>query len=147
MFMEKILLVYYSKSGNTKKMAHAILEGLRMKKSADIDCIPVGMIHPKHVQEYSKVVMGCPASGTEQLEQEDFEPFYDACKSYISGKPVALFGSYGLGVGHWMKRWEERARKDGAIVFEEGFICMNTPETEMLDELVRFGKRFADFKL
>lgn len=144
--MEKILLVYYSKSGNTKMMAHAILEGLEMKKSTDIDCVQVGMIHPKHVQEYAKIVMGCPASQTEQLEQEDFEPFYDACKEFIKGKPVALFGSYGLGVGHWMKKWEERARKDGAIVFEEGFICMNTPEGEILDELVCFGKRFAEYK-
>lgn len=144
--MEKILLVYYSKSGNTKTMAHAILEGLSMNKSADIDCVQVGMIHPRHVEEYAKIAMGCPASGTEQLEQEDFEPFYNACKIYLKGKPLALFGSYSLGVGHWMKRWEERARKDGAIIFEDGFICMDMPEGEILDDLVLFGKRFADYK-
>lgn len=144
--MEKILLVYYSRSGNTKTMAHAILQGLQMNKTVDIDCVQVGMIHPKHVSEYTKIVMGCPASGTEQLEQADFEPFYHACKGYLKGKPVALFGSYGLGVGHWMKKWEERARKDGAIVFEEGFKCMLTPEGEILDDLVQFGKRFANYK-
>ena len=144
--MEKILLVYYSKSGHTKTMAQAVLEGLRMDKSADIQMIQVGMIHPTRIQEYSKIVMGCPASGTEQLEQADFEPFYQASKHFLRGKPVALFGSYGLGVGHWMKKWEDRVREDGAILFESGFICMEMPEGELLEDLVRFGKRFAAFK-
>ncbi|TFG81647.1 MAG: flavodoxin [Erysipelotrichales bacterium] len=144
--MEKILLVYYSNSGNTKAMAHAILEGLRKKKAVDIDCVQIGMIHPRHVGEYSKVVLGCPASGREQLEQDVFEPFYQACKEYLRNKPIALFGSYGLGVGHWMKKWEERARKDGAIVFEEGFVCLGFPEDEIYDDLVNFGKRFAEYQ-
>lgn len=144
--MEKILLVYYSKSGHTKTMAHAVMEGLRMDKSADITMIPVGLIHPMRMQEYSKIVMGCPASGTEQLEQIDFEPFYQAGKQFLRGKPVALFGSYGLGVGHWMKKWEQRVKDDGALLFEHGFICMEMPEGEMLEDLVLFGKRFAAYK-
>ncbi len=144
--MEKILLVYYSKSGNTKAMARAILEGLYLNKKVLVDFVPVGMIHPSHVREYAKVMLGCPASGKEELEREDFDPFYQACKTYLRDKPVALFGSYGLGVGHWMKSWEERARQDGAILFEEGFICIGRPEDEILDELVLFGKRFADYQ-
>jgi flavodoxin I len=144
--MEKVLVVYYSRSGNTQAMAHAIAQGLAINKTLEVDVEPVGMIHPSHVAEYAKIIMGCPASGMEELQQEDFEPFYMACKAYLHDKPVALFGSYGMGVGHWMKRWEERVKEDGATLFEEGFICYRIPEGEMLEELMMFGKRFGAYK-
>ena len=44
--------------------------------------------------------------GSEVLEEMEFEPMFSACKSHLSGKKVALFGSYGWGDGEWMRSWE-----------------------------------------
>ena len=46
--------------------------------------------------------------GDEVLEEADFEPFIDKISSKVSGKKVALFGSYGWGDGQWMRDWEEK---------------------------------------
>ncbi len=145
--MQKILMVYYSGGGNTKAMARAIKDGIAKNKNMDVECVQVGMIHPDRVGDYDKILLGCPASGMEELEPNHFEPFYEACKKHLRDKPVALFGSYGLGVGHWMKKWERRCILDGAILFDEGFICLGTPEGEMIDDLMDFGRRFSEFNV
>ena len=33
----------------------------------------------------------------------------------LSGKKIALFGSYGWGSGEWMADWEERSKAAGAV--------------------------------
>lgn len=143
--MEKILLVYFSGGGNTKAMADAIFKGLTKNHEVSVDRFQVGMIRPDRLQDYDKVLLGCPASGIESLEPEVFEPFYVASIPYLKNKPIALFGSYGLGVGRWMKKWENRVKQDGAILFEEGFICLQSPEGEIIDDLIAFGHRFSKF--
>ena len=45
--------------------------------------------------------------GAEVLEEGEFEPFFTEVESGLSGKNVALFGSYGWGDGEWMRNWEE----------------------------------------
>ena len=54
--------------------------------------------------------------GDEVLEEDEFESLYDACKSKLAGKKVALFGSYGWGDGEWMRNWEEDAKGAGIVI-------------------------------
>lgn len=145
--MEKILLVYFSGGGNTKAMADAIFTGLARNPKVVVDRFQVGMIRPNRIAEYDKVIMGCPASGIESLETDVFEPFYVASVPYLKNKPVALFGSYGLGAGRWMKKWENRVNQDGGILFDEGFICLLSPEGEIIEDLIDFGHRFSIFNV
>ena len=48
-------------------------------------------------------LLGCPAMGAEQLEEAEYQPMWDDVKGALSGKKIALFGSYGWGDGEWMR--------------------------------------------
>ena len=53
--------------------------------------------------------------GAEVLEETELEPFFTELERKLSGKRVALFGSYGWGDGQWMRDWQERV--EGARAF------------------------------
>lgn len=56
----------------------------------------------------TRLYWAAPAMGAEVLEESEFEPFFTELEGKLSGKNVALFGSYGWGDGEWMRSWEER---------------------------------------
>ena len=70
----------------------------------------------------------------------------------ISGKTIALFGSYGWGDGQWMREWTERVTGEGATVVNgEGLICQETPDDAMIEEMQKSrqgagSKRLMNFK-
>ncbi|MFI3236441.1 MAG: hypothetical protein R3Y47_00260 [Lachnospiraceae bacterium] len=53
------------------------------------------------------IIFGCPSSGAEELEVGTFAPMRDGLKDRLSGKKVALFGSYGWGGGKFMETWKD----------------------------------------
>ena len=73
--------------------------------------------------------------------------FFASIESKLSGKKIALFGSYewagdGSG-GEWMRNWETRAKGDGADLFEEGLIIYDSPDASGKEKCKSFGERFA----
>lgn len=95
-------------------------------------------------RQYEKIAFGCPAMGAEVLEEDEFEPFFAAIEDSLSGKTVALFGSYGWGDGEWMRSWEERVKADGAVLFgDEGLIVNETPSADDLEKCRELGKALA----
>lgn len=55
-----------------------------------------------HLGSFHAVAFGCPAMGSEVLEEREFEPMFTAPENSLSGKNIALFGSYGWGDGQWI---------------------------------------------
>ena len=97
------------------------------------------------VSEYDRLAFGCPAMGAENLEEGEFEPFFEGIESKLSGKKVALFGSYGWGDGEWMREWAERVRNDGAVlVNDEGLIANETPDDAALADCKDLGAKLAE---
>ena len=88
------------------------------------------------------VILGCPAMGDEVLEEGEFEPFIEGISSKISGKKVALFGSYGWGDGQWMRDWQERMESLGCTLIDDGLIINYEPEDES-PECINFGLKIA----
>ena len=43
--------------------------------------------------------------GSEVLEEMEFDPMFASLEGSLSGKQIALFGSYGWGDGQWMRDW------------------------------------------
>lgn len=79
--------------------------------------------------------------GAEQLEETVMEPFMCELDNVISGKTVALFGSYGWGSGEWMQDWENRVITDGATVLNgEGIIANNTPGDDDIEACRDIGR-------
>ena len=133
----KVAVIYWSGTGNTEQMAQAIAEG------AGADLFAVSDFSGK-LDAYDRVAFGWSAMGDEVLEESEFEPFFAEVEGELSGKTIALFGSYGWGDGQWMRDWVDRAKADGAVVFgDEGLIVNETPSEEDLENCKQFGENFA----
>ena len=133
--------VYYSASGNTEKMANLIAEGIANGgKTAEV--INVSNANADIFDNEEIVILGCPAMGDEVLEENEFEPFVEEISSKISGKKVALFGSYGWGDGQWMRDWQERMESLGCTLIADGLIIQNEPEDNS-PECIELGMTIA----
>lgn len=138
--MSKAAVIYWSSTGNTEAMAQAVAEGAKVA-GVEIDLMEVSQVSPEQALEYEALALGCPAMGDEELEEEEFEPFFTELEKNLSGKKVALFGSYDWGDGQWMRDWYERTRDAGAeLVTEEGLMLNNTPDEEGLETCRELGK-------
>lgn len=143
--MAKVLVVYWSGTGNTEIMAEKIAEGLE-NAGAEVDLRNVSDVDAGEVAEFDKIAFGCPSMADEHLEEDEFEPFFEDCEGDLAGKKVALFGSYGWGNGEWMEDWVERTQEAGAEVMRgEGLILEYTPDAEGEEKCVEFGEEFAKF--
>lgn len=142
--MANVLMVYWSGTGNTEMMAMKIQHGL-IESGVSVDTFIVDEIAPENVTNYEKILFGCPSMGVDELEETEFEPFFEVAETLISGKKVALFGSFGWGDGEWMDIWEERVLSKGAVLFNKGLIANYTPNENDEDACVEFGKAFAQF--
>ena len=148
--MSKVSIVYWSGTGNTQKMAEAVAEGIReggkdaegVKEAvAEADLKFVSAATVDELAAEPAFALGCPSMGAEELEDAEMEPFMAELESKISGKKIALFGSYGWGGGEWMRDWEARIQSAGATVVNgEGIIVNGEPDDDIIEELKALGK-------
>ena len=125
----KTAVVYWSSTGNTEDMANAVLDGMK-EKGADAALIACADFSADQVDEYEAIAFGCPAMGDEVLEEDEFAPMFDSCKDKLSGKKIALFGSFGWGDCEWMRNWEEDCKSAGAVLACESVTCQETPDDD-----------------
>lgn len=141
--MSKTAIIYWSGTGNTEAMAEAIWEGAK-EVNPDTGYFEVSSISASDAAGYDTFILGCPAMGAEVLEEGEFEPFFSELESNLSGKNVALFGSYGWGDGEWMRSWEERVISGGGnMVNPEGLIVNEAPDDDALASCRELGKKAA----
>lgn len=127
----KIAVVFWSGTGNTEAMANAVADGAR-SAGAEVALLTCDQFGAAQIDGYDAFAFGCPAMGAEVLEEEEFQPMFDACKPRLAGKRIALFGSYGWGDGEWMRTWEEDCLSAGAVLACESVICTDDPDDEAL---------------
>ena len=137
----KVSIVYWSGTGNTEAMANAVKEGAE-GAGAEVELLPVAAASAD-VLNSDAVLFGCPAMGSEELEDSEFEPFFSSVLSSLKGKKVGLFGSYDWGDGEWMRIWQERVEAAGGVMIEEGLICNNTPDDDALEACRALGANAA----
>ena len=142
--MDKIAVIYWSGTGNTELMANRIADGIK-KGGKSAETFFVTDFSKDKIADYDHIVFGCPSMGAEVLEEGDFDPFFTDIEASLKDKKVALFGSYGWGDGEWMRDWENRVRDAGAVLYDEGLIIQETPDSDGEEECVDFGKGFAQF--
>ena len=141
--MSKIAVVYWSGTGNTEAMANEVAEGAK-SAGAEAEVFTPDTFSADKMDAYDAVAFGCPAMGAEELEDTEFEPMFKACEAKLSGKKIALFGSYGWGDGQWMRDWVDRMTAAGATVVNgEGVICQEAPDDAALDACKDLGKQLA----
>lgn len=134
----KTAVIYWSGTGNTEAMAKAVAEG------AGAELFSLSEFTGS-VDDYDALAFGCPAMGAEMLEEGEFDPFFTEVEGRLSGKKVALFGSYGWGDGEWMRNWESRVQSDGAVLVNgEGVIANDAPSDDDLEKCRALGKALAE---
>ncbi|MBO6163973.1 MAG: flavodoxin [Lachnospiraceae bacterium] len=136
-------VVFWSQTGNTQAMAEAIAEGIQAAgKEAEV--LEMDGMSAADLNGEAVFALGCPAMGDEVLEEDVVEPFVAELEGSVSGKKVALFGSYGWGDGQWMRDWTERMKNAGAVIIGgEGLIVNETPEDDGLEACRALGKAMA----
>ena len=134
-------IVYWSGTGNTERMAEFIKEGI-LDAGKNADTVVVSDVNVDELLKEEVLVLGCSAMGDEVIEESEFEPFIDEISTKVSGKKVALFGSYGWGDGQWMRDFEERIIGYGCTIIDEPLIIQNEPD-DSKQECIDFGKKIA----
>ncbi len=137
----KVSIVYWSGTGNTEMMANAVKEGAE-SAGAEVELLSVAEASAD-VLDSDVLLFGCPAMGSEELEDSEFEPFFSSVESSLKGKKVGLFGSYDWGDGEWMRIWQERVEAAGGVMVADGLICNNTPDDDALAECRELGEKAA----
>ena len=141
--MNKIAIVFWSGTGNTEAMANYIAEGVRAAGS-EAELLGPGEFSASQFSAYSAVAFGCPAMGSEVLEEMEFDPMFASLEGSLSGKQIALFGSYGWGDGQWMRDWCARCDDAGASLLNENGLMVNeAPDAEGEEACKELGRKLA----
>ena len=140
--MSKVAVVYWSGTGNTEAMAKFVLKGAQ-SAGASAQLFSVSDFDASRVADFDGFAFGCPAMGSEELEDTEFAPVFDAVKGSLGGKKVALFGSYGWGGGDWMNAWEEDCAASGITLTCDSVICNDAPDDEAENACKALGAALA----
>ena len=70
--MNRLAIVYWSGTGNTEAMAEGIAEGAR-EAGAEVELMGPGEFSAARFSEFGAVAFGCPAMGSEVLEESEFD--------------------------------------------------------------------------
>ncbi|MBR6309496.1 MAG: flavodoxin [Lachnospiraceae bacterium] len=140
--MSKVAIVYWSGTGNTAAMASAVEAGAK-NRGAEVSVFGPENFTAAQVAEFDGIAFGCPAMGAEVLEESSYEPMFTEVETALSGKKIALFGSYGWGDGQWMRDWEDRCNAVGARLVCESVMANNAPGADDLDACKSLGAALA----
>jgi flavodoxin short chain len=141
--MKKVLIVYWSGTGNTQAMAESVARGVG-DGNGEAVLKPVGSATADLVKGAEALAFGCPAMGAEVLEESEMEPFIASLSAAeVGNKPLGLFGSYDWGDGQWMRDWADRMKGLGVKLDGEGIITQLEPTEESLTRCYELGKRLA----
>ena len=95
------------------------------------------------VDAFDAVALGCPAMGSEELEEGEFQPMLESIEPALPGKKVVLFGSYDWGTGEWLENWEGRCSEKGIQLAAESVKANNAPDDDALAACKKLGAAIA----
>ena len=140
--MSKVAVVYWSGTGNTQAMAEAVAKGAE-GAGAEVSLLTSAEFDKGMADGFDAIGFGCPSMGAEQLEESEFAPMFESVEEKLSGKKIALFGSYGWGDGEWMRTWEETALADKAVLVSGCVIANEAPDEEAIASCTALGEALA----
>ena len=141
--MDKVYIVFWTQGGNTGAMASAIGDGVTAAGKEPVFLSP-SEADINELKDLPGFAMGCPAMGAEVLEETEMEPFVAEVEGIVSGKQIALFGSYGWGDGEWMRTWESDCDSAGVNLVCESVICTETPDDAALEACRALGRALVE---
>ncbi|MDD3629388.1 MAG: flavodoxin domain-containing protein [Actinomycetota bacterium] len=151
--MERALVVYYSRGGNTKKMAESIAEGIKEEK-VEVEVRDVKDVKAEDLLGYDAIVIGSPTyyGG---MAAEIKKLFDESVKFHgkLDGKVGAAFSSSGeIGGGNetTIHNILNAMLIHGMIIQGDwkgdhyGPVSINLPDSRVTKKCVRLGSRVAN---
>jgi len=141
--MAKVLVAYYSKTGNTERMAELVAEGVR-SAGAEVDLVQADQVDVAHLGDYDGFALGTPdyfsymAGHLKILFDEAL-----AHKGEISGKPAVCFVSHGGG-GRAIESVEHLTQAVGLKQSGDSAVVKGAPEGESADACRALGRKLAE---
>jgi flavodoxin short chain len=140
--MSKVAVVFWSATGNTEAMADAVKAGAQ-EAGATVSVFTASEFSADKTAVFDAIAFGCPAMGDEVLEEDEFQPMFDTVLPTLTGKKVALFGSYGWGDGQWMRDWENTCKTAGVNLACDCVLANESPDDEAIKACKALGSALA----
>jgi flavorubredoxin len=141
--MLKVLVLFYSRTGNTEKMAKAIVEGA--KTAGDVLVELSYYIDADELSNFDAIFVGAPTYHHDM--PIDIKMLFEesaARNVNLKGKTGAVFGSYGWSGEAPNLVLEILKNKFEMHVPEKPLLARYAPNSSMLDECKALGKRLAE---
>lgn len=147
-----VLVCYYSRSGNTKKMAHAIAEGVK-NVGLEVDVKKVEEIKPADLLGYHGIIFGSPTYYG--LMSAEMKKLIDESVKYhgqLSGKVGGAFtssGSIGGGGETTILSILEAFLVHGMVVmgqsgtFHYGPVSIGEPNEKVIKLCIKYGEKLT----
>jgi len=141
--MPKVIVLYYSRTGNTEKMAKAIAEGA--KKVQDVEVKLTYHATPEELADADAIIIGIPTyhhDMTNDMKKLLEETAFKGIN--LKGKIGASFGSYGWSGEAPRLILEIMENKFDMKVLKPPLLIKYTPDEKGLEECRKLGKNVAE---
>lgn len=144
--MPTILVVYYSRSGNTKKLVEGFVNGA--KKISNIDIV-VRSVNEANVEELLKadaIIFASPSYF--RLPAWPLKKFIDesiAVYGRLDGKLGGALCTAGSEIGalKCIQSLKDTMEEHGMVFIGEGVWCIEEPDREAMEKASRYGEEIA----
>ena len=141
--MKQILVLYYSRTGNTERMAKAVAEGAQINDDIKVEL--TFHVEPEELSAFDAILVGAPTYHHEM--PLDFKNLFEeaAVKGLsLKGKVGAAFGSYGWSGEAPKLILEILKYKFEMQVVEPPLLAKYLPDQKMLSDCRELGKRISE---
>ena len=141
--MTKALILYYSRTGNTEKMANAIAEGIKSTGKVEVEINY--HVDTQDLSLYEAIIVGAPTYNHDM--PVDFKNlFLEAAVEGISlkDKVGAVFGSYGWSGEAPKLILEIMKYKFEMKTIEPPLLAKYTPDQNSLNECKNLGRKVSE---
>jgi len=140
--MAKVLVAYYSKTGNTKQMAELVAEGAR-SAGAEVELVQADQVDFSQLPGYDGFALGSPDYFSYMAGQVKI--LFDEALGYkgqLSGKPAVCFVSHGGG-GTAIESVERLTKAVGLSQVGKGVLAQGAPTGESADACRALGEQLV----
>jgi len=141
--MLKLLIVYYSQTGNTEKMAMAVEEGA--KSVVGVNAELKYFVRPEELAEADAIIFGMPTYYHDMgIDMKNLLEAASKEEIDLKGKVGAAFGSYGWSGEAPNMLLEIMKNRFGMDVMEPAIRIKYNPDKKGLEECRKLGKTVAE---
>ena len=139
----KVLIVYYSQTGNTEKMARAIEEGAKSVVGINVEV--KYFVRPEELEEADAIILGMPTYYHDiGIDMKNLLEGASKQEISLKGKVGAAFGSYGWSGEAPNMLTEIMKNRFGMDVIEPALRIKYNPDSKGLEECRKLGKTVAE---